>query len=94
MVIWTFTPVLTAAFTPYIVWFDLLWVLTIIQDVILLRKGSWQTGSRIFSIVLSGFTIALAASLMTNIQYLYTLARCFGSAGFGRYSSVTAELRS
>jgi hypothetical protein len=78
---WTFTPVLTPAFTPYIVWFDLLWVLTIIQDVILLRKGAWQTGSRIFSIVLSGFTIALAARLMSNIQYLYTLQGALGLQG-------------
>jgi hypothetical protein len=78
---WTFTPVLTSAFTPYIVWFDLLWVLTIIQDVILLRNGAWQTGSRIFSIVLSGFTIALAASLMSNIQYLYTLQGALGLLG-------------
>lgn len=78
---WTFTPVLTATFTPYVVWFDLLWVLTIIQDVILLRKGAWQTGSRLFSIVLSGFTIALAASLMSNIQYLYTLQGALGLRG-------------
>ncbi len=78
---WLFTPILTAAFTPYIVWFDLLWVLTIIQDAILLRKGSWQTGSRIFAIVLSGFTIALAASLMTNIQNLYSLQGTLGLPG-------------
>jgi hypothetical protein len=78
---WMFTPVLTAAFTPYIVWFGLLWVLTIIQDAILLRKGSWQTGSRVFSIVLSGFTIILAASLMTNIQSLYSLQGTLGLPG-------------
>jgi hypothetical protein len=78
---WTFTPVLTSAFTPYIAWFDLLWVLTIIQGVILLRKGAWQMGSRIFSIVLSGFTIALAVSLMANIPYLYTLQGALGLRG-------------
>ncbi len=78
---WTFTPVLTSAFNPYIVWFDLLWVLTIIQDVILLRKGAWQTGSRMFSIVLSGFTIALAVSLISNIQYIYTLQGALGLQG-------------
>jgi hypothetical protein len=78
---WSFTPVLTAAFTPYIIWLDLLWVLTIIQDVILLRIGSWRMGSRIFAIVLSGFTITLAASLMTNIQNLYTLQGALGLPG-------------
>jgi hypothetical protein len=90
---WTFTPVLTSAFTPYVVWFDLLWVLTIIQDVILLRKGAWQTGSRLFSIVLSGFTIALAASLMSNIQYLYTLQGALGLRGLeGMFQSLLNQV--
>ncbi len=78
---WTFTPILTSAFNAYIPWFDLLWVLTIILDVLLLRKGSWGTGSRLYSIVLSAFNIALAASLMTNIQYLYTLEGALGQLG-------------
>lgn len=78
---WVMTPFLTPAFNAYIPWFDLLWVLTIIQDVILLRKGAWSTGSRLFSIVLSGFNIALAASLLTNINNLYSLEAAFGQYG-------------
>jgi hypothetical protein len=77
----TFTPVLTSAFTPYIVWFDIIWVLTIAQDVLLLRKGAWQTTTRIFAIVLSGLNIALATSLMANLQYLYTLQGALGLPG-------------
>jgi hypothetical protein len=78
---WTFTSILTSAFNPYIVWFDIIWVLTIIQDVLLLRKGAWETATRIFAIVLSGLNIALAASLISNIQYLYTLQGVLGLAG-------------
>ena len=75
------TPFLTPAINAYIPWFDLLWILTIVLDIILLRKGTWQTGSRIFSILLSGFNIALAASLITNIPFLYTLSIINGYTG-------------
>ncbi len=87
--VWTFTPILTTAFNAYVPWFDLLWVLTIILDVLLLRKGSWQTGSRLYAIVLSGFNIVLAASLMSNIQFLYTLRGALGLEGLeGMLQSV------
>jgi hypothetical protein len=75
---WVMTPFLTPAINAYIPWFDLLWILTIVLDIVLLRKGTWQTGSRIFSILLSGFNIALAASLITNIPFLYTLQLATG----------------
>jgi hypothetical protein len=75
---WVMTPVLTTAFNAYIPWFDLLWVLTIILDVILLDRGTWHIGSRLFSIMLSAFSIALAVSLMSNIANLYTLEGVFG----------------
>ena len=78
---WSFTPILTAAFNAYIPWFDLFWVLTILLDAFLLRKGSWSTASRLFSIVMSAFSIGLAASLMTNIQYVYTLKGALGQLG-------------
>jgi hypothetical protein len=79
--IWTFTPILTSAFNAYIPWLDLFWVLTILLNAFLLRKGSWQIGTRLFSILMSIFSIALAASFMTNIQYLYTLKGALGQLG-------------
>ncbi len=78
---WTFTPILTSAFNAYIPWLDLFWVLTILLDAFLLRKGSWNMASRLFSIMMSAFSIAIAASLMTNIQYLYTLKGALGQLG-------------
>jgi hypothetical protein len=59
----------------------LYWVLIIVLDAILLRKGSWGVGARVFSIVMSAFSIALAASFMTHIQYLYTLKGALGQLG-------------
>jgi hypothetical protein len=77
----SFTPILTSAFNAYIPWFDLLWVLTILLDTLLLRKGSWEMGTRLFSILVNAFNIAIAASLMTHIQYLYTVKGALGQLG-------------
>jgi hypothetical protein len=79
--LWTFTPILTSAFNAYIPWLDLFWVLTILLDALVLRKGSWDIGSRMFSILMSAFSIAIAASFMTHIQYLYTLKGAMGQLG-------------
>jgi hypothetical protein len=79
--VWYFTGVLTPAFNAYVPWLDLLWVLTIILDVILLRRGAWQVGTRLFAILLYAFNIGLAASFMTHIQYVYTLQGALGQLG-------------
>jgi hypothetical protein len=79
--LWTFTPVLTDAFTPYIPWLSLLWILTILLDVLVLRNGAWQTGTRWFSILVSTLNIAISASLMRNISLLYTLEGATGWLG-------------
>ena len=79
--VWSFTPILTSAFNAYIPWLDLLWVLTIILDTILLRRGAWQMGTRIFTILVNAFNIGLAVSFMTHIQYLYTLKAALGEFG-------------
>ncbi len=78
---WTFRPILTSAFNAYIPWLDLFWVLTILLDAILLRRGSWEIITRIFSIAMSAFSITLAAIFMTQIQYLYTLKGALGQLG-------------
>jgi hypothetical protein len=78
---WTFTPILTDAFKAYIPWFDLLWISTILLDVLVLRKGAWQTATRLFSILISGLNLAIAASLMRNISLIYTLEGDLGAIG-------------
>jgi hypothetical protein len=79
--VWTFTPVLTNAFSAYIPYLDLLWVLTIVLDAMLLRKGSWDSLTRLFMILLSAFNIGIAVSMATHIQYLYTLQGALGQLG-------------
>lgn len=79
--VWSFTPVLTSTFISFIPWLDLLWVATIVLDIILLRKGAWQTGTRIFSILVSALNIGIAASLMSRVPFLYTLQGAMGEFG-------------
>lgn len=79
--VWTFTPVLTPAFSAYIPWLSLMWILTILLDIILLRRNSWNLPTRLFSILISALNIAIAVSLMRNIDLLYTLEGAFGIFG-------------
>ena len=89
---WSFTPVLTSAFYAYIPWLDLLWILTIVMDTILLRRGSWEVSTRIFSIALNLFSIGITVSIMTNIQHLYTLNGVLGElSGEGIFPSAINE---
>lgn len=78
---WSFTPILTQSFVNYIPVLDLLWILTIALDVILLRKGFWQSGTRVFSIGVNALCIGIAASMMSQIQYLYTFQGALGLLG-------------
>jgi hypothetical protein len=72
---------LTETFKIYLPWFDLLWISTIILNLLVLRKGAWQTGTCIFSILVSILNIAIAISLMGNISLVYTLQGALGYLG-------------
>jgi len=90
---WTFTPVLTEAFNTYIPWLSLLWISTILLDVLVLRKGAWQTTTRLFAILVSALNIAIAASLMRNISLLYTLEGALGYwGGIGILKSLLNQI--
>ena len=91
---WSFIPVLTSTFTAYIPWFDLLWVSTILLDILVLRKGSWQTGTRLFSILVSALNIAIAFSLYEkHLTRLYTLQGALGYWGeIGMLKSVLDQI--
>ncbi len=79
--VWSFTPVLTSAFNAYIPWLNLFWILTILLNSLLLRRGLWEVGTRVLAILLGAFNIAIAASFMTHIQYLYTFKGALGQLG-------------
>ena len=78
---WTFTPLLTSAFNNFIPWLDMLWILTILLNTILLRRGAWEVVTRIFAIALYAFGIGISASFISNIPFIYTLKGAFGQLG-------------
>lgn len=80
---WSFAPILTPAFNRYLPWLNLLWVLTILLDIWLIRKNSWNTLTRLFSILLSAYNIAIAVSLLSHIKLVYTLEGALGQLGAG-----------
>ncbi len=90
---WTFTPLLTPTFKAYVPWFDLQLGLTILLDVLLIRKGAWDTSTRLLSILASTASIAVSASLMTRIPLLYTLKGAMGEFGAeGALSSLLNQV--
>jgi hypothetical protein len=90
---WTFTPILTSAFNNFIPWLDMLWVITIILNTILLRRGTWEMGTRLFAIALYAFGIGISASFISNIPYIYTLKGAFGElGGIGILQSVVTQV--
>lgn len=58
-------PLLTAAFFGYLLWFNILWILEIIQNALLLKDGVYTRASRIFEI---GLNIANVALLIVIIS--------------------------
>jgi hypothetical protein len=58
-------PLLTAAFFGYLLWFNILWILEIIQNALLLKDGVYTRASRIFEI---GLNIANVVLLIVIIS--------------------------
>jgi hypothetical protein len=60
----TFTPLLSQAFFHFVPFLTLVWALTIILDIILLRMGQWNVVTRICLIGLKIVNIVIAAALL------------------------------
>jgi hypothetical protein len=63
---WIFVPALSDAFTSYLPCINLLGVLTIVLDVVLLRRGCWQMHTRIISLVIEVAGIVLAGIMLNG----------------------------
>jgi hypothetical protein len=82
---WTFIPLLSEAFFRFVPYLSLVWALTIILDIVLLRMGHWNTVARINSIGLKVIGIIIAAIMLAGPSLLAitaeTLTASFGDAG-------------
>ena len=63
---WTFVPVLTEAFSRYMPWINLLWILQVGLDVWLLRKGMWDVTTRLINLALKLGSIAVAYVMLVG----------------------------
>ena len=68
----TFTPLLSEAFFNYVPFLTLVWALTIILDIVLLRMGHWNSVTRIASIGLKIVSIIIAVVMLTG-PFLLTI---------------------
>ncbi len=63
---WTSVPVLSAAFFHFVPYLTVVWILTIVLDIILLRLGYWNTATRSFAIGLKVIQIAISAGMLAG----------------------------
>jgi hypothetical protein len=63
---WTIIPILSDAFSVYLPWLNLLWLLGVVLDVVLLRQEVWTTATRLSKIGLALAEIALAFVMLTG----------------------------
>lgn len=63
---WLFIPMLSAAFYSYLPWLTLLWALSILQCILVLRQGGWRPLTRGFAVALDIFTILLAFLMLVG----------------------------
>jgi hypothetical protein len=70
----TMIPLLSEAFFHYVPYLTLVWALTIILDIVLLRMGAWNTVTRIFLIGLKAINIVIAAVMLAGPSLLAVTA--------------------
>lgn len=92
----TFFPLLSEAFFQYVPFLTLIWALTIILDIILLRMGHWNTMARINSIGLKVVGIIIAAVMLASPSLLAVTAEnwiaSLGEAGAAQVLIVLQQL--
>ena len=63
-------PILSDAFFSYLPLLNLLWLATIVLNLLLVRRPRWNTGTRIFSISLKAFTIYILVMMLRGPSIL------------------------
>ena len=76
---WISVPILSEAFFRFIPYLTLVWILTIVLDIILLQQGYWNTLTRIFSITLKVINIAISAAMLAGPSLIALTASSFPS---------------
>ena len=89
---WSFTPLLSEAFSHYIPYLTAVWVLTIILDIILLRAGLWSTTTRIVSVGLKVIGTLIAVCLLVEPSLIGVNTASLAAVGFTSSSDTIAVM--
>ena len=76
----TFTPLLSQAFFYYVPYLTIVWSLTILLDIFLLRMGHWNVLARISLIGLKGISLLIAALMLSGPSILAISAQSLVSS--------------
>jgi hypothetical protein len=87
---WVFAPALSQEFFRYLPWINLVLVVKLVESIILLRQGNWQTATRWLSAAGSILSIILLYSLLTGPALVAFGAETF--AIFDWSASTAADL--
>jgi hypothetical protein len=76
----TFVPLLSEAFFAFVPYLTLVWALTILLDIVLLRMGHWSVWTRLSLIVLKIANIIIAAAMLAVPSLLAVTAPSLATA--------------
>jgi hypothetical protein len=89
---WISVPLLSEAFFVYLPWLNLLWVLTLVLDVVLLRTETWTVPTRVAKIVLSLAEIALAIVMLTGPSLVNVTPEVLAGTPLGEAAGTLAGM--
>ncbi len=78
---WISIPVLTEAFFRWLPYLNVLWALTIVLNLILIRQGRWQPATRWFSVALHLIGIGITFGLLSGPSILSLSPAALQQAG-------------
>lgn len=87
----TYTPLLSEGFFHFVPFLTVVWILTIVLDLVLLRMGQWSVPTRIGQIVIRVFNIIIAAGLL-SVPSLLGMTPAFLTVVLGNAATASSLL--
>jgi hypothetical protein len=63
---WVYTPILAEGFFRVLPWLNILWVLDIVFQLVLLIRGRWEMGTRLFEVLLDVCRVGVTYLMVTG----------------------------
>ena len=88
---WRFVPFLSQAFFSYVPALTVLWGLTVIKDLWVIRDNRWTTASRVFSIALQVFTVGILIAMLSGAPIFALGPEAVESLGWMGANAATVQ---